>query len=204
MLAQTIRDYKNANGYLDAVSTRPPPISDKYLFLDLEMTGLYPERHTIVECALIVTDKQFNIIREDFGTMVVKASLAEMAESNDYVIDMHCQSNLYHECSRSKNTIQDLDTALCKYLDQLDSGKCFVLAGNSIWKDREFITKYLVGFNSRLHHQQIDVSSFKLVFLGYGHPKFDKGNDTHRALEDTRKTIEELKYYVNRLPLLKQ
>ena len=71
-----------------------------------------------------------------------------------------------------------------------------ILAGNSISQDRLFLNKYFKKFSGELHYRMLDVSSWKIIFNYKFDLKYEKKN-AHRALDDIRESIEELKYYLS-------
>jgi oligoribonuclease len=74
--------------------------------MDLEMTGLEPKRHVIVEIATIVTDDNLQIIAEG-PELVVHATEKQLSEMDDYVTKMHTQSGLIHQIRDSQTTLQE-------------------------------------------------------------------------------------------------
>ncbi len=165
----------------------------KFCWIDLEMTGLDPATDRILEVAVIITDKLLNPLYE-WETAVYQEP-DTLAAMNEWCRHHHAASGLI---DRVPNGIAE--TALDDTLSEL-AFKYFkrtnplVICGNSIAQDRRFIERYLPKFAARLHYRMLDVSSFKIVFREMLGREFRKAN-THRAIDDIRESIAELKYYM--------
>jgi len=166
----------------------------RFCWIDLEMTGLDPANDRILEAAVIVTNKQLEPVFE-WETPVFQHP--EVLENmNDWCKHHHAVSGLI---DRVPNGITEasLDERLCEIAKKHFKKKNpVVICGNSISQDRKFIDAYLPLFASRLHYRMLDVSSFKIVFREMLGREFKK-NNTHRALDDIRESIAELKYYMS-------
>lgn len=158
------------------------------------MTGLDPVNDRILEAAVIVTNKQLEPVFE-WETPVFQTP--EVLENmNDWCKHHHAVSGLI---DRVPNGITEasLDERLCEIAkEHFKKKNPVVICGNSISQDRKFIDAYLPLFASRLHYRMLDVSSFKIVFREMLGREFKK-NNTHRALDDIRESIAELKYYMS-------
>ncbi|WP_311518609.1 oligoribonuclease [uncultured Corynebacterium sp.] len=174
------------------------PKNDRLVWIDLEMTGLDPKRHVIVEVAAIITDGNLNIIGEGID-LVVHATEAELAEMDDFVTNMHANSGLDKEIRESTTTLREAeDAVLALIAEHCDPEHPAPLAGNSIATDRTFIRAYMPRLDEALHYRMIDVSTIKELSRRwfprayYNQP--DKGM-AHRALQDIIESIRELDYY---------
>lgn len=171
-------------------------------WLDLEMTGLDPEVHTIVEIAVLITDDDLNIIAEG-PDIVVSADAAAMAAMDPFVRDMHERSGLL---TAIENSSTDLTTAGAETLaflsEHIPAPRTVPLCGNSIGTDRRFLARHLPEIEEHLHYRSIDVSSIKeLARRWYPSVMADaptKQNE-HRALDDIRESVAELVFYRERL-----
>jgi oligoribonuclease len=181
----------------------------KLLWLDLEMTGLDPVNDRILEVGAIVTDFKFKEF--DSFTAVIKQSdkvLSRMKTAAWYdftggkrvkkgtVYDMASQNGLVERVSQGLDEMKTeelLVEVVKKHFNQLA-----VLAGNSIHQDRRFIRQWWPNLEKLLHYRMLDVSSFKVWMQGAYSTEFKKP-DQHRALEDIRGSISELKYYLRKL-----
>ncbi len=174
------------------------PKNDRLVWIDLEMTGLDPKRHVIVEVAAIITDGNLNVIGEGID-LVVHATEAELAEMDDFVTNMHANSGLDKEIRESTTTLREAeDAVLALIAEHCDPEHPAPLAGNSIATDRTFIRAYMPRLDEALHYRMIDVSTIKELSRRwfprayYNQP--DKGM-APRALQDIIESIRELDYY---------
>ena len=174
------------------------PKNDRLVWIDLEMTGLDPKRHVIVEVAAIITDGNLNVIGEGID-LVVHATEAELAEMDDFVTNMHANSGLDKEIRESTTTLREAeDAVLALIAEHCDPEHPAPLAGNSIATDRTFIRAHMPRLDEALHYRMIDVSTIKELSRRwfprayYNQP--DKGM-AHRALQDIIESIRELDYY---------
>jgi oligoribonuclease len=170
--------------------------------MDLEMTGLDATRDVIVEIATIVTDDELNIVAEG-PDLVVFQTEETLAMMDPYVVEMHTRSGLLNEIKSSTITLEQAGIATLEFIKQHVPVKTTVpLCGNSIGMDRRFLTAYLPDIENWLHYRSIDVSSVKeLVRRWYPQVKNDLPHKTgtHRALDDIRASILEMKYYRERV-----
>ncbi|SIS57867.1 oligoribonuclease [Corynebacterium appendicis CIP 107643] len=170
---------------------------DRIVWVDLEMTGLDPDRHVIVEVAALVTDAELNIL-DDGIDLVVHATDAELAEMDDFVTEMHGSSGLTEQIKASTVTIEEAEEAVLGLVEKHCGEHRPPLAGNSIATDRSFIRAQMPRLDAALHYRMIDVSTVKELTRRwfpkayYNQP--DKGM-AHRALADIVESIRELDYY---------
>ena len=162
-----------------------PAKNDRLVWIDLEMTGLEPDRHVIVEVAAVVTDAELNILDEGLD-LVVHATEEQLREMDDFVTAMHAKSGLDKEIRQSSTTIEEAEDAVLKLLQKhCDPNHPAPLAGNSIATDRTFIRAYMPRLDAALHYRMIDVSTIKELARRW-HPRAyfnqpDKGM-THLSL----------------------
>lgn len=168
---------------------------DKLLWLDMEMTGLDVEKEVIIEVAAIVTDLNFNELAH-YETVVHQPQhyLDNMDAWNK---EHHTKSGLVKRVEFGKD-IRLVEKDLCHIVDTqfVNNSEKPVLAGNSIGQDRLFINKYMPDLAKRLHYRMLDVSSWKVIFNKKFGVKVNK-SEKHRALEDVRESIIELKTYMS-------
>ena len=157
------------------------------------MTGLDPTTDRILEAGVIITNKQLES-QYEWETAVYQS--AEVLESmNDWCKHHHGESGLTQRVPDGITETQ-LDDKLAEIVQtHFKKKNPVVICGNSISQDRKFIDEYLPKFTARLHYRMLDVSSFKIVFREMLGREFKKQN-THRALDDIRESIAELKYYM--------
>lgn len=168
---------------------------DRLVWVDLEMTGLDPIKNTIVEIATIVTDAKLNIIEEGPNLVVYQPPEA-LAAMNDFVRDLHTRSGLLDRIPASNVTLEDAARQTLAFVSKHVEKGTAPLCGNSVWKDREFLERYMPDFVSHLHYRMIDVSTLKELVRRWAPQKAaPKKKETHRALDDIRESIEELAHY---------
>jgi len=169
------------------------------IWMDLEMTGLDPERHVIVEIATLVTDDDLNIIAEG-PDLVIHQPDEALAEMDDFVTNMHITSGLL---DLIKTSTVSHDEAMQQTLDFIKMHSPepmkIPLCGNSIRTDRAFLTKYMPDIENWLHYRCVDVSTVKELVKrwnpGLEHARPKGEGTTHRAMDDIRDSVAELKFY---------
>lgn len=167
-------------------------------WMDLEMTGLDPGRHVIVEIATLITDDDLNVVEEG-PDIVVAAGAAELEAMDDVVRAMHTRSGLL-DAIRSSTV--DLETAGRETLDflrrHIPEPRTIPLCGNSIGTDRRFLARWLPEIDEFLHYRSIDVSTVKeLARRWYPQALAEQPRKTgaHRAMGDVLESVAELAYY---------
>jgi oligoribonuclease len=169
------------------------------IWMDLEMTGLDESRHVIVEIATLVTDDDLNIVAEG-PNLVIHQPDEVMAEMDDFVTNMHTVSGLLEKIKTS--TISEAD-AMQQTLDFIKEHSPepnkIPLCGNSIRTDRTFLAKYMPEIENWLHYRCVDVSTIKELVKrwnpGLEHARPKSEGITHRAMDDIRDSVAELKFY---------
>lgn len=175
-----------------------PARDDRIVWVDLEMTGLDPKRHVIVEVAALVTDAELNIL-DDGIDLVVHATESELAEMDDFVRGMHSENGLLAAIEESSVSIQAAEDAVLELIAKhCDPAHPAPLAGNSIATDRTFIRAQMPRLDAALHYRMIDVSTIKELSRRW-FPKAYQNQPpkgmAHRALADIVESIQELDYY---------
>lgn len=176
------------------------PTLDKILWLDLEMTGLSPETDVIIEAAAIITNEQLEELV--CYQSVIKQSKNHLEKMDKWNQKCHRQSGLYDLIPKGKDLFlveEDLLSLATKHFGEKDH--TIILAGNCISQDRNFIRKYMPRLDKKLFYRMLDVTSWKLIFERQGFI-FEKANK-HRALEDTRESIREMRFYLNNVDFKK-
>lgn len=166
--------------------------------MDLEMTGLDPATEVIVEIATIVTDDELNIVEE--GPDLVISQPDDVLERMDpFVVNMHTTSGLLELIKTSTVSHDEAAAQTLAFIQKYSpEAKKIPLCGNSIGTDRRFLAKYMPDIENWLHYRCVDVSSVKELvkrwYPGLEHARPNKIN-THRALDDVRESINELRFY---------
>ena len=177
-------------------------MAQELVWLDLEMTGLDPKGHRIIEIATIITDSELNTIAKG-PDLVINASDDELNKMNAYVRDMHTKSGLIDEVKKSSLTIRDAEIETLEFINKHIKAKNKPpVCGNSIGTDRRFLDAQMNDLENRFHYRVVDVSSIKELANRW-YPDVDRNipskAENHRALEDIIESIEELKYYREKL-----
>jgi oligoribonuclease len=172
---------------------------DNLVWIDLEMTGLDPEACVIVEIATIVTDGELAVVAEG-PNLVVHQPEQIMAHMAQEVRAMHTRSGLLERIAASEVNLAAAEAETLAFVKQHCNMRRAPLCGNSIWKDRQFIERSMPELDAYLHYRCVDVSTIKeLARRWYGDGVVPKKKETHRALDDIKESIEELRHYRARL-----
>jgi oligoribonuclease len=166
--------------------------------MDLEMTGLDPARDVIVEMATLITDDDLEIVAE--GPDLVVAAPAELlAGMSELVTAMHTRSGLLTAIQESTLKLDEAGAQTLAFLkEHIPEAGTVPLCGNSIATDRRFLAAHLPEIENWLHYRSVDVSTVKELCRRWypeaiaGAPQKKGG---HRALDDIRESVEELRYY---------
>jgi oligoribonuclease len=171
------------------------------VWMDLEMTGLDPTRHVIVEIATLVTTDDLEIVAEG-PDLVVAATDEQLAQMDDVVREMHTTSGLLEAIKASSTSLEEAGAATLAFLrSQIPEPKRVPLCGNSIGVDRRFLRHQLPAIDEHLHYRTIDVSTVKELCKRWNPSVYGnapKKAGAHRALEDIRESVAELAYYRDR------
>ncbi len=174
----------------------------RILWLDMEMTGLDPVEDFPLEVAMIVTDWDFREIAEFEGAAHwCSKKIQERFDLNKsfwYGDGAAAREQLMAQNKATKTTKAQLERDILAFLDEHFDEGLVLLGGNSIHQDRRFIDQWFKKFSRRLHYRMLDVSAWKVVFEAKYGKKFAKP-EAHRALEDIRGSIQELKYYLKKV-----
>lgn len=166
--------------------------------MDLEMTGLDPDRDVIVEIATIVTDDQLEIVAEG-PDLVVHQSPEALAVMDDFVTAMHTKSGLLPLIHASTVTLEEAGALTLAFIQEHVPERSTVpLCGNSIGTDRRFLARHLPEIEGWLHYRSVDVSTIKeLSKRWYPDTLQDRPekDGRHRALDDIRASVDELRFY---------
>lgn len=167
-------------------------------WMDLEMTGLNPDRDVIVEVATIITDDNLNVIAEG-PDLVMSAPDDALAAMDTFVRTMHESSGLLERIRTAVLSPEDARQQTLAFLKQhIDEPRTVPLCGNSIGTDRRFLAKHWPDIETFLHYRSIDVSTIKELCRRWYPEQLAKAPEKsikHRALDDIRESIEELRFY---------
>jgi oligoribonuclease len=166
--------------------------------MDLEMTGLDPAKDVIVEIATIVTDDELEIVAEG-PDLVVHQPPEALEGMEPVVVDMHTASGLLTAIAASTTSLEAAGEATLAFIrEHVPEARTVPLCGNSIGTDRRFLAIYLPEIEEHLHYRSVDVSTIKELTRRW-YPGALEGvprkATAHRALDDIRESIDELRWY---------
>lgn len=166
-----------------------------FLFVDLEMTGLDSTQDVILEIAATVTDANLSPIAEPFH-VIIKPDQLKIDLMSPEVLRMHTASGLLNDLVHGVSHQQAYDSFLAYVTDLALDKKKLYLAGNSIWKDREFLAAQMPLVLEKMHYRIVDISTLKTL-VGAWLPQhvLEKKSNKHRASDDIAGSIQELAAY---------
>jgi oligoribonuclease len=172
--------------------------TDVLVWLDMEMTGLDAERERVIEIATILTDGQLTEIAVG-PELVIHQADAILDAMDDWNKSHHGGSGLVDRVKSSTISEADAEAQTIAFINQHVSAKERpVLAGNSIHQYRWLIRRYMPALEKRLHYRMVDVSTIKELgrrWFPQAIARMPQKKETHRALDDIRESIDELRYY---------
>lgn len=182
--------------------TQPVVLEQPLVWVDLEMTGLEPETDVIVEIAIIVTDGKLEQIIEG-PNLVIHAPDEILDNMPQIVVDMHKASGLTERVKASTLTVEEAEAEVIAWLNQyVPDPNVAPLAGNSVHADRAFMKKYMPNLEKHVHYRNVDVSTIKELVKRWAPEIAEQEPDkvgNHRALGDIRDSIDQLKFYRQRV-----
>ena len=165
----------------------------KLLWMDLEMTGLDPEKDVILEVACEVTDFDFKTLAS--YEAVITQTQNVLDTMNSWSQEQHNKSGLIERIKSEGKAENDVIHELIGFIKAQFGGEPAVLAGNSIHNDRGFVKKWWPQVEDLLHYRMLDVSSYKIIMQTKYNVQFQK-KEVHRAFDDIQASIAELQYYL--------
>ena len=167
----------------------------RLIWIDMEMTGLKPEEHVILEIASVVTDDQLEIVAEG-PNIAINVREEALDHMEDWSRVHHEKSGLLDRVRTSSDVCRSAEEKTLEFLSKHCDKEESPLCGNSVWQDRRFLYKHMPRLEAFLHYRIIDVSSIKeLVKRWYPQLRHFQKKESHLALNDIKESIEELKYY---------
>ena len=166
------------------------------VWVDLEMSGLDPEQHTILEIATLITGAGLDVLAE--GPVIAIAHPASTLEAMDtWNREHHGASGLTARVLASTVSLAAAEEQTLAFVRRFTSERQSPLCGNSVHQDRRFLARYMPRFDAYLHYRNVDVSTVKeLVRRWYPQgPAAPEKKHAHLALDDIRESIAELQFY---------
>jgi len=166
------------------------------VWIDMEMSGLVPDRDRILEVAMVVTDADLNTIAE--APVYVLHQPPEILEAMDsWNKGTHKKSGLIERVRASRLVEAEAERMALEFLALHVPGNASPMCGNSICQDRRFLARWMPRLEAYFHYRNLDVSTLKELVRRWK-PEVLRGfakEGKHEALADIRESIEELKYY---------
>lgn len=170
---------------------------DLLIWIDMEMSGLDPDRERILEIAVLITDSQLQVVAEG-PELVVHQPDALLDAMDDWNREHHGASGLIERVRASTLGEEEAEQQVLEFLAAHCVPRTAPLCGNSVHQDRRFLQRYMPAIDAFLHYRIVDVSTMKELVKRWYPQLFDtrpKKEGRHRALEDIRESLEELRWY---------
>ena len=165
------------------------------VWLDLEMTGLEPDRHVIIEIASLVTDANLEILAEG-PVFAIRRTDEQLALMDAWNRGTHGASGLLKRIAEASVEIEEAEQETLAFMRKWVLKGQSPLAGNSIAQDRRFLRREMPKVDEYLHYRNVDVSTVKeLIRRWYPELKPPEKKQAHQALDDIRESVEELRWY---------
>ncbi|MGB0954533.1 MAG: oligoribonuclease [Panacagrimonas sp.] len=174
----------------------PTQAASNLIWIDLEMTGLEPQRHRIIEMAALITDSALNILAES-PVIAVHQDEEELAAMDQWNTRQHGGSGLTERVRQSRIDEAQAQARMLAFLRQWVPPGVSPMCGNSICQDRRFLARWMPELERYFHYRNLDVSTLKELCARWK-PEIAAGftkQSTHLALDDIRDSVAELRYY---------
>jgi oligoribonuclease len=166
------------------------------IWLDMEMTGLDPDRDRIIEVAVVITDAKLDTVAES-PVLVVHQPDAVLQAMDQWNKDTHGRSGLIEKVKASQLSEAAAAAQMLEFVKQYVPARTSPMCGNSICQDRRFMARHMPQLEAYFHYRNLDVSTLKELARRWK-PELAKGvvkNGKHEALADIYESITEMKYY---------
>ena len=168
---------------------------DNLIWIDLEMTGLDPDKEKIIEIATLITDSNLNVISEG-PNLIISQPKEVLDEMDDWNQNQHGSTGLIDEVMKSDITEQVAEIETLEFVSKYVGEKASPMCGNTVSHDRRFLSKYMPRLEAYFNYRHIDVSSFKEVAVRWmNEAQTYEKKGSHRALGDIKESVEELRFY---------
>lgn len=169
---------------------------ENLVWIDLEMTGLDPERDTIIEIATVVTDKHLNVLAKG-PSLAVHQQKSVMDAMDEWCTQHHGDSGLTARVLSSTISMEQAEKETIEFLTQYVPAGASPICGNSVGQDRRFLYRYMPNLERFFHYRYLDVSTVKELAKRWK-PEALEGfhkSGSHLAMDDILESIGELKHY---------
>ncbi len=166
------------------------------IWIDLEMTGLEPKEHTIIEIATVVTDSQLNVLAKG-PVIAIQTDQAELDKMDQWCVTHHGNSGLTKRVQESTISMSEAQQQTIEFLrEYVPAGKS-PMCGNSICQDRRFMVEKMPQLENYFHYRNLDVSTLKELARRWAPEVYSshEKQGSHLAMDDILESIDELKHY---------
>jgi len=170
--------------------------ANNLIWIDLEMTGLDPEKDRIIEIATVVTDSELNLVAEG-PVFAIHQSDELLNGMDEWNTEHHNKSGLVERVKNSTVTEEEAQAKTLEFLREYTMENKSPMCGNTIWQDRRFLSLYMKDLANYFHYRMIDVSTLKELALRWAPKVYNSvtKESSHLALSDIHDSINELKHY---------
>lgn len=166
------------------------------VWIDLETTGLDPEKGRILEVGAIITDIELTVLGQYHAVLAHELASVEV---DPFVVDMHTKNGLWEECKNSHETCFSADAELSSFIDDMGATDA-PLAGATVHFDRSWMRLYMPCTFDSLHYRSVDVSNLKVLWRMLGRslpPRPENAEAAHRSIADLEASIADLKFFID-------
>lgn len=172
------------------------PKRDNLIWIDLEMTGLNPDRDYIIEIATVITNPQLEVLAEG-PTFAIHQPESILQGMDEWNTKQHTKSGLVARIQASHTTVEQAQAETIEFLMQYVPAGKSPMCGSSVCQDRRFLYRWMPKLEQYFHYRNLDVSSVKILAQHWA-PRIVsafKKKSAHLALQDIHDSIAELRYY---------
>lgn len=168
----------------------------RLVWIDLEMTGLEPAEHVIIEIATLVTDGELNVVAEG-PTLAIRRTDDDLSKMDAWNVATHTKSGLVERIKASEVDVQEAERQTLAFVRKWVVKGMSPLAGNSIAQDRRFLRREMPKLDAYLHYRNVDVSTIKELARRWypTGPTPPEKKQAHQAFDDIMESVEELRWY---------